>query len=110
MMDLFFLQNNSRIEAPCVNGNGDADRICSANYEPDLNLGIFFLFEPRAQINCRVVSRKVLFDPHRFLTNKSSIHYAEESGKGNMFLNGKGHVQNKNGHRSPRSQTYAQQL
>jgi hypothetical protein len=51
-----------------------------------------------------------LFDPHRFLSNKSPIHFAGESGKGNTFLNGKWHVQNKNGHRSPRSQTYARQL
>ncbi len=63
-----------------------------------------------AQINWRVISRKVLFDPHRFLSNKSPIHFAGESGKGNMFLSGKRHVQNENGHRSPRSQTYAQQL
>jgi hypothetical protein len=68
------------------------------------------LFGPCAQINWRVISRKVLFDPHCFLTNKSSIHFAGESGKGNTFLNGKGHVQNKNRHRLPRSQTYAQQL
>ncbi len=63
-----------------------------------------------AQINWRVISMKVLFDPQRFLSNKSPIHFAGESGKGNTFLNGKRHVQNKNGHRSPRSQTYAQQL
>jgi hypothetical protein len=63
-----------------------------------------------AQINRRVISRKVLLDPHRFLSNKSPIHFAEESGKGNTFLNGKRHVQNENGHQSPRSQTYAQQL
>ena len=63
-----------------------------------------------AQINWRIISRKVLFDPHRFLSNKSPIHFAGESGKGNTFLNGKRHVQNENGHRSPRSQTYAQQL
>jgi hypothetical protein len=63
-----------------------------------------------AQINWRIISRKVLFDPQRFLSNKSPIHFAGESGKGNMFLNGKRHVQNENGHRSPRSETYAQQL
>ena len=63
-----------------------------------------------AQINWRVISRKVLFDPHRFLSNKSPIHFAGESGKGNTFLNGKWHVQNKNGHRSPRFQAYARQL
>jgi hypothetical protein len=51
-----------------------------------------------------------LFDPQRFLSNKSPIQFAGESGKGNMFLNGKRHVQNENVHRSPRSQTYAQQL
>ncbi len=60
------------------------------------------------QINWRVISRKVLYDPQRFLSNKSPIHFAGESGKGNTFLNGKRHVQNKNGHRSPRSQAYAQ--
>ncbi len=63
-----------------------------------------------AQINWRVISRKVLFDPQRFLSNKSPIQFVGESGKGNMFLNGKRHVQNENRHRSPRSQTYAQQL
>ncbi len=30
----------------------------------------------------------------RFLSNKSPIHFAGESGKGNTFLNGKQHVQN----------------
>ncbi len=59
-----------------------------------------------AQINWRVISRKVLFDPQHFLSNKSPIQFAGESGKENMFLNGKQHVQNENGHRSPRSQTY----
>ena len=63
-----------------------------------------------AQINWRVISRKVLFDPQRFLSNKSRIQFAGESGKGNMFLNGKRHVKYENEHRSPRSQTYAQQL
>jgi hypothetical protein len=53
---------------------------------------------------------KVLFDPHRYLSNKSPIHFAGDSGKGNTFLNGKRHVQNKNGHQSPWSQIYAQQL
>jgi hypothetical protein len=61
-----------------------------------------------AQINWRVINRKVLFDPQRFLSNKSPIQFAGESG--NMFLNGKQHVQIENGHQSPRSQTYAQQL
>jgi hypothetical protein len=37
---------------------------------------------------------KVLFDPHRFLSNKSPFHFAGESAKGNTFLNGKWHVQN----------------
>jgi hypothetical protein len=101
-----------RIEVPCV--NGDAERIRIANYEPDLNsrivraASLFTLRTFGAQINWRVVSRKVLFDPHRFLSIKSPIHFAGESGKGYKFLNGKCHVQNKNGHRSPRSQTYAQ--
>ena len=96
--------------------NGDAEQIRSANYEPDLNSRIFFLVRAAslftlrtfgAQINWRVISRKVLFDPQRFLSNKSPIQFAGESGKGNMFLNGKRHVQNENGHRSPRSQTCA---
>jgi hypothetical protein len=86
--------------------------------EPDLNWRIFFLFGPRlfyapnigALINWRVISRKVLFDPHRFLSNKSPIHFPGESGKGNTFLGGKWHVQSKKGYRSPRYQTYAQQL
>jgi hypothetical protein len=39
------------------------------------------------------------------LSNKSPIHFAGESGKGNTFLNGKQHVQNENGHRLPQSQT-----
>ncbi len=63
-----------------------------------------------AQINWRIISRKVLFDPQRSLSNKSPIQFAGESGKGNMFLNGKRHVQNENGHQSLRSQTYAQRL
>ncbi len=62
------------------------------------------------QINWRVINRKIQFDPHRFLSNKSPIYFAGESGKGNKFLNGKLHVQNKNGHRWPLSQTYTQQL
>ncbi len=36
-----------------------------------------------AQINWRIISRKILFDPHRFLSNKSPIHFAVTSGKGN---------------------------
>jgi hypothetical protein len=43
-----------------------------------------------AQINWRVISSKALFDPHRFLSIKSPIHFAGESGKGNTFLNGNG--------------------
>ncbi len=35
-----------------------------------------------------------MFDPHRYLLNKSPIHLAVEGGKGNTFLNGKWHVQN----------------
>jgi hypothetical protein len=34
-----------------------------------------------AQINWRVISRKVLFDPQRFSSNKSPIHFAGESRK-----------------------------
>jgi hypothetical protein len=87
--------------------NGDVDQIRSANYEPDFTSWIFFLdraaslFPLRTlggKINWLVISRKVLFDPHRFLSNKSPIHFAGESGKGNIFLNGKQHVQNENGH------------
>jgi hypothetical protein len=37
-----------------------------------------------AQINWRFISRKILFDPHRFLSNKLPIHSTGESGKGNM--------------------------
>jgi hypothetical protein len=44
IMDLFGLEINSCIEAPCV--YGDADRIRSVNYETILNLQIFFLFGP----------------------------------------------------------------
>ncbi len=101
--------------------NGDAD--CGSNSEhklwtrfelPDFFLvravSLFTLRTFGAQINWRVISRKVLFDPHRFLSNKSPIHFAGESGKGNTFLNSKQHVPNENGHRSPRSQTHAQQL
>jgi hypothetical protein len=106
-----------RMEVPCV--NGDADKIRSANYETVLKWRIFFLvwtvylFTLRtfgAQINWHVISRKVLFAPHRFLSNKSPIHFAGASGNGNTFFNGKWHVQNENGHRSPWSQTYAQQM
>jgi hypothetical protein len=106
-----------RMEVPCI--NGDADKIRSANYETVLKRQIFFLVRTASlftlrtfggQINCRVISRKALFAPHRFLSNKSPIHYAGESGNRNTFLNGKWHVQNENGHRSPQSQTYAQQL
>ncbi len=71
---------------------------------------LFTLRTFSAQINWHVISRKVLFDPLRFLSNKLPIHFAGESGKGNTFLNGKWHVQNKNGYRSRRSQTYARQL
>jgi hypothetical protein len=56
------------------------------------------------------LSRKTLFAQHRFLSNKLPIHFAVESGNRNTFLNGKWLFQNENGHRSPRSQTYAQQL
>ncbi len=74
-----------------------------------LAVSLFTLRTFGAQINY-TVSRKILFGPHRFLSNKSPIHFAGESRKGNTFFNGKWHVQNKNGHPSPRSQTYALQL
>ncbi len=41
--DLFCMQINSRIEAPCVNGN--ADRIRIANYDTVLNSRIFILVQ-----------------------------------------------------------------
>ncbi len=66
---------------------------------------LFTLRTVGAQINWRIISSKVLFDPHRFLSNKSPIPFPGENGKGNTFLNGKRHVQNENGHRSPQSQT-----
>jgi hypothetical protein len=44
-MDLFCLEIDSRIEAPCV--NSDADQISSVNYEIGLNWRIFFFFRPR---------------------------------------------------------------
>ncbi len=70
-----------------------------------VNIFARYNYEKRAQINWRIISRKVLFDPHRFLSNKSPIHFPGESGKGNTFLNGKWHVQNENGPQSPQSQT-----
>ena len=93
-------------------GSNSPRKLCTK-----FDIADFFLFRAAslftlrtfgAQINWRVISGKILFDPHRFLSNKSPIHFAGESG--NTFLNGKRHVQNENGHRSPRSQTYAQQL
>ncbi len=36
-----------------------------------------------------------------------AYYFAGESGNGNIFFNGNWHVQNKNGHQSPRSHTYA---
>jgi hypothetical protein len=107
-----------RMKVPCV--NGDAGKIPSAKYETVLKWRTFFLFGPhlflryersvRKKIKYTVISIKVLFAPHRFLSNKSPIHFAGASGNGNTFFNGKWHVQNENGHQSPRSQTYAQQL
>jgi hypothetical protein len=70
-----------RIEVPCI--NDDADKIRSKSYETVFKLRIFFwvhtatLFTLRtlgAQINWRIISRKVLFDPHRFCqTNRLFI-------------------------------------
>ncbi len=57
-----------------------------------------------AQISWHIISRKALFAPQRFLSNKLPIHFAGENGNRNMFLNGKWHVQNENGHQSPQSQ------
>ncbi len=68
-----------------------------ADFFPVWAATLFTLRTFGAQINWRVISRKVLFDLHRFLSNKSPIHFAGECGKGNTFLNGKLHVQNKNG-------------
>jgi hypothetical protein len=45
----------------------------------------FYAPNIRCANNWRVISRKVLFDPHRFLSNKSPIHFAGESGKGIRF-------------------------
>jgi hypothetical protein len=53
---------------------------------------LFTLRTCGAQINWHVISRKALFAPHRFLSNKSPIHFAGESGNRNTFLNGKWHV------------------
>jgi hypothetical protein len=94
-----------RMEVPCV--NGDADKIRSANYETVLKYRIFLVRTSSlftlptfgAQINWHIISRKALFAPHRFLSNKSPIHVAGESGNRNTFLNDKWHVQNENGHR-----------
>ncbi len=91
MVDLFCMQINSRIEAPCV--NGDADRIRSANYGTVLNsrngrASLLTLRRFGAQINWRVISRKVLFAPYRiaFLSNWSPVHIAGQSGIENTFL------------------------
>ncbi len=72
-----------------------------ANYETVLKWRIFFLFGPRlflrtfgVQINWRVTSRKVLFAPNLFLSNKSPILFAGASGNGNTFFSGKWHSQN----------------
>jgi hypothetical protein len=92
--DLFCPQIKLRWDCPCANGG--ADRIRSANYETDLKLRLvratsLFMFRTfSAQINWLVISRKVLFASHRFLSNKSPIHFAGKSGKGNTFLNGNG--------------------
>jgi hypothetical protein len=64
----------------------------------------------RIEFGATFLSTKNLFDPHRLIANKSPIDFAGENGNGNTFLNGKCHVQNENGHRSPRAQIYAQQL
>jgi hypothetical protein len=69
---------------------------------------LFTLRTSGGQINWHVISRKVLFAPHRFLSNKSPIHFAGASGNGNTFFNGKWHIQNENGHRLPRSQPWSQ--
>jgi hypothetical protein len=71
--------------------------ICCANYDTVLKLEFFLvetaaLFTLRtfgAQINWLVISRKVLFDPYRFSSNKSPSHFAGESGNENTFRNGK---------------------
>ncbi len=66
--------------------NSDADQIRSANYETDLNSRIFscsgrISFTLRtfgAQINWRVISRKVLFDPHRHFFKQIALERAEK--------------------------------
>jgi hypothetical protein len=42
-----FLTTLYNTVSPVLSANGDADQIRSANYEPDLNSRIFFLFGPR---------------------------------------------------------------
>ncbi len=81
-----------------------------ANFFLVRTASLFTLRTFGAQINLRVISRKALFAPHRFLSNKSPIHFAGESWNRNTFLNGKWHAQNENRHRWPSSQTYAQHL
>jgi hypothetical protein len=67
--------NGWRMEVPCV--NGDADKIRSANSETVFKMANFFLVRTAslftlrtfsAQINWRVISRKALVAPHRFLS------------------------------------------
>jgi hypothetical protein len=53
---------------------------------------LFMLRTYGAQIHWHIISKKALFAPHRFLSNKSPIHFAGESGNRNTFLNGNWHV------------------
>ncbi len=52
-----------------------------ANYERDLNWRIFFLFGPRlfgAHIKLRVISKKILFYPHRFCWRERKRKYVSQ--------------------------------
>ncbi len=57
-----------------------------ADFFPVRTASLFTLRTFGAQINWRVISRKALFAPHSFLSNKSHIHFAGESGNRNTFL------------------------
>ncbi len=72
-----------------------------------------FLFTLRTFGACRCVNKLTRCNYDGIVRSaspiikESPINLAGESGNGNMFFNGKWHVQNKNGTLSPRSQTYA---
>ena len=70
-----------------------------------LGVTLFTLRTFGAQINWRIISRKVLFDPHHFLSNKLPIHFAVTNGKGNKTFCSKTACSNWSKPRSPRSET-----